>query len=71
MDRVIIKKNDNGSFDVHVGDRYADHLTYDEMLGLVSQVFMPENRRTLQWLKTEKEHQQWLQEIKQKDDDKQ
>ena len=71
MDNVIIKKNDNGSFDVHVEDRYADHLTYDEMLGLVSQIFMPENRRALQWLKTEKEHQQRLQGIKHKDNDKQ
>lgn len=44
---------------VTYGDKYADCLGYDEMLGLVTAITFPENRPTLQWLKTDKQHQQW------------
>ena len=33
---------------VTYGDKYADWLCYDEMLGLVSALTMPEKRPTLQ-----------------------
>lgn len=42
---------------VTYGDKYADWLCYDEMLGLVSALTMPEKRPTLQWLKTKEEHE--------------
>lgn len=38
------------------GDKYADGLGYDEMLGLVAALTMPENRPTLSWMKTSEEH---------------
>lgn len=57
MKNILIKKNDGGSFDVFVEDKYADHLTYDEMLGLISQLTMPEPRRCLFWLKTKEQHE--------------
>jgi hypothetical protein len=41
------------------GDKYADGLGYDEMLGLVAAITMPEKRPALQWLKTAEEHQFW------------
>ena len=44
---------------VTYGKKYADGLGYDEMLGLVAAITMPEKRPTLHWLKTAKEHQQW------------
>lgn len=39
------------------GDKYADGLGYDEMIGLVAAITMPEERRLLQWLKTKEQHQ--------------
>lgn len=53
---IIIKQNDGRAFDVHVGDRYADGLTFDEMLGLVASITLPQGRGCLNWLKTEAEH---------------
>lgn len=41
---------------VSYGDKYADGLTYEEMLGMVAALTMPEPRPTLHWLKTEEEH---------------
>lgn len=46
------------------GDREADHLTYDEMIGLVTQLTMPEDRRCLQWMKTKEEKQAWEDHLK-------
>lgn len=44
---------------VTYGDKYADGLGYDEMLGLVTAITLPEKRPILQWLKTAEQHQQW------------
>lgn len=41
---------------VTLGDKYADGLGYDEMIGLVSVLTMPEKRPMLNWLKTEESH---------------
>ena len=46
----------HGGWKVTYGDKYADSLTYDEMLGVVASITMPEKRPCLQWLKTEDEH---------------
>lgn len=44
------------SFNVTCDDgRYAEHLTFEEMLGVVAAAAMPENRRSLAWLKTQEE----------------
>jgi hypothetical protein len=42
---------------VTYGDKYADGLGYDEMLGLIAAITMPEPRPTLQWLKTKEQHE--------------
>jgi len=36
---------------VSQGENTADHLTYDEMLGLFAALTMPEKRPCLQWMK--------------------
>lgn len=54
---IIIKQLEGGCFDVHVGNKSTGHVTYDEMLGTVAQLTMPENKRCLQWLQTEEQHQ--------------
>ena len=53
---IQIEQYDESGFTVTNGDEYTDHLTWDEMLGLVAQVTMPDTRRCLQWLKTQ---EQW------------
>lgn len=54
---IIIKPIEGDCFDVHVGNRSTGQLSFDEMLGVVAQLTMPENKRCLQWLKTEEQHQ--------------
>lgn len=57
MEDIIIKKVKGGCFDVHVGNMSTGWVTFDEMLGVVTQLTMPENRSCLQWLKTKEQHQ--------------
>lgn len=54
---IIIKQNDGGSFDVHQGDKYADEVTWHEMLGLVAALTMSDNPTELKWLKTKEQHE--------------
>ena len=54
---IIIKKVKGGCFDVHVGDYSTGWVTFDEMLGVVTQLTMPEERHCLQWLKTKEQHE--------------
>lgn len=53
---IIIKRLENGCFDVCVGEKTTDQLTFDEMLGVVAQLTMPSEKRCLQWLKTKEQH---------------
>jgi hypothetical protein len=50
---------------VTYGDKYADGLCYDEMLGLVATITMPEDKRNLQWLRTAEQHQAWRERLTQ------
>ena len=56
MERIIITQRESGTFDVKQGERWADNLGWDEMLGLVASMTIPEHRPCLQWLWTEKQH---------------
>lgn len=51
------------------GDKYADALGYDEMLGLVAAISLPEKRPLLQWLKTAEQHQLWRDNLNKKSED--
>jgi len=48
-----------GLWKVTFDDKCADSLGYDEMLGLVASITMPQERPCLQWLKTKEQHQAW------------
>jgi len=48
-----------GAFDVSFEGKTAFGVTYDEMLGLVSSITMPETRPCLQWLKTPEQIKAW------------
>jgi hypothetical protein len=52
------------AFNVYQGDKYADGLAFDEMLGLVAALTMPEQRRQLQWMKTQADHDAWHAHLK-------
>ena len=54
---IIIKQLDNGCFDVQIANKSTDQLSFDEMLGLVAQLTVHENKRCLQWLKTKEQHE--------------
>lgn len=56
VDTIKIEKLEGGAFNIVQGDRYSDTLGYDEMLGLVSALTMPESRPCLQWMRTKEEH---------------
>lgn len=58
MDKIIIEKKDYG-FNVIQGQKYADHLTWDELLGVVAALTMPEDRPHSKWMKTKEQHEDW------------
>lgn len=55
MEDIIIKRDGNFGFDVWQGNKHSNHLGYNEMLGLISALTMPENRPCLQLMKTDEE----------------
>ena len=58
---IIIEQLPDGGYDVHYGDKRTGQLGYDEMLGLVSCLAMPDSRPCLQWLQSEEHHKNWEQ----------
>lgn len=59
----IVKNEAVQDFNIQVGDKFAKHLTFDEMLGTVAALAMPEIRHCLAWLKTQEQwdaHEEWL-----------
>ena len=52
MEDIIISKDEsNNYFVVKQGDKSSDCLGFDEMLGLITAITMPEVRPYLHWLK--------------------
>lgn len=49
---------ETNAFNVYLGDKYADHLQFDEMLGLIATLTISDKKPHLQWLRTAKEHQE-------------
>ena len=40
----------NAGWDVYFDNKIAEHLSYEEMIGLVASITMPTERRCLNWL---------------------
>ena len=40
----------NNHWYVYFDNKIADHLTYEEMIGLVASITMPRERKCLNWL---------------------
>lgn len=53
-------------FNVIVGEKESEQITYDEMLGLITQLTMPGHKHCLSWLKTPAEHQEWRNSLKER-----
>ena len=47
--KVKIESTDTG-WNVYFENKVAEHLSYEEMLGLVASITMPTNKRCLNWL---------------------
>lgn len=58
MEPIIIEHTEHG-FTVRQGDRYADGIAFDEMLGLVIHLTMPDQLPYDRWMKTYAEHSEW------------
>ncbi len=54
---IIIKQLENGCFDVHYDGKSTEQVAFDEMLGVIAQITVPDIRRCLSWLKPEEQHE--------------
>ena len=63
MEKVIITLESNG-WKVQQGDKYADTLCYEEMLGVLVSLTMPEQRPCLQWMLTKEQHEAYMTYLK-------
>ena len=63
MEAIVITQDEHG-WKVQQGDKYADWLGYDEMMGVVSALTMPKQRPCLQWMRTKEQHEAWERSMK-------
>lgn len=66
---IKIEKLEGGAFNVVQGDKYADGVSWDEMLGLISALTIAANPICLQWMNTKEEHEAWLNSLKKSNED--
>lgn len=59
MEAITITFDEQSGWKVQQGEKWADTLCYDEMMGLVSALTMPNKRPCLQWMRTKEEHEAW------------
>lgn len=63
MEAIVITQDEHG-WKVQQGEKWADWLGYDEMMGVVSALTMPKERPCLQWMRTKEQHEAWERSIK-------
>jgi hypothetical protein len=56
LEPIVITQESRNQFTVRRGERYADGLCWEELLGVVAAATMPEPRPCLKWLRTVTEH---------------
>ncbi len=66
MEAIVITQDEHW-WKVQQGDKYADWLSYDEMMGVVSSLTMPKERPCLQWMRTKEQHELIKNAIEQQD----
>lgn len=55
MEDITIKQYNNGCFEVFQGNKSSDALSFDEMLGLITSLTIPEHCPCLLWIKTKEQ----------------
>ena len=55
MEDITIKQYNNGCFEVFQGNKSSDELSFDEMLGLITSLTIPEHCPCLLWMKTKEQ----------------
>ena len=55
MKDITIKQYNNGCFEVFQGDKSSGELSFDEMLGLITSLTIPEHCPCLLWMKTKEQ----------------
>lgn len=55
MEKIIIESLQDG-FNVIKGERFTGILTYEETIGLITSLIMPEKRPCQQWLRSNEEN---------------
>ena len=55
MEDITIKQYNNGYFEVFQGDKSSGELSFDEMLGLITSLTIPERCPCLLWMKTKEQ----------------
>ena len=58
MKTITIESNEDNNFNVRQGDRYAEGLTFEEMLGVVAHIAKPEYVPYDNWLLTKEQHEE-------------
>lgn len=58
MTDIIISKNEDNTYNVKQGKKSSGPLSYDEALGLISALIIPQNPGCLRWMKTDREHKE-------------
>jgi len=71
MENIIIEFEEHDGFKVIQGKKYCDRIAYDEMLGLISSLTIPDNRPNIKWMKTKEEHESWLKFVNKHETDNQ
>ena len=55
MEDIFIKQYNNGYFEVFQCDKSSGELSFDEMLGLITSLTIPEHCPCLLWMKTKEQ----------------
>lgn len=66
MKEDIIIKRDGYGFDVWVGDKHTEQITYEEMLGVITSLCINEKNCAMynNWFKTDEEHERYRKWLK-------
>ena len=58
MDPITIERTEH-EFRVTQGDRYANEITFEEMLGLILYLTKPDRHPYGRWMRAYEEHSEW------------
>ena len=54
--KILIEYNEDG-WKVTCGEKYADRLCHEEMIGILIHLTFPNDQRYINWMMTEEEHE--------------